>query len=58
MTNLVLKLPKEFKKYRAELEKTAKPFVSIKAERGETTLFESKFGGHPYLPKLSDHTKD
>ncbi|UYG93719.1 YwqG family protein [Cytobacillus firmus] len=58
MTSLVLKLPKEFEKYRAELEKTAKPFVSIQAERGETTLLESKFGGHPYLPKLSDHPKD
>lgn len=58
MNSLVLKLPKEFEKYRAELEKTAKPFVSIQAERGETTLFESKFGGHPYLPKFSDHPKD
>lgn len=58
MTTLSLKLPKEFEKYRSELEQTVKPFVSIQAERGETTLFESKFGGKPYLPKSSEHPKD
>lgn len=53
-----LKLPKELEAYRNEIEKTVKPFVSIQAEKGETTLFESKFGGNPYLPKSSEHPKD
>ncbi|MFD5850527.1 hypothetical protein ACFWGC_10070 [Cytobacillus pseudoceanisediminis] len=51
MGNQSLKLPKEFEKHRSELEKTVKSFVCIHAERGETTLYESKFGGKPYPSK-------
>lgn len=40
MTSLVLKAPKEFEKYRAELEKTAKPFVSIQAEEGDHPIWK------------------
>lgn len=45
-----LELPKELEAFRKEIEGTVKPFIRITAEKGETTIYESKFGGIPYIP--------
>lgn len=45
-----LELPKELEAFRKEIEGTVKPFIRITAEKGETTIYESKFGGIPYMP--------
>ncbi|AZB41957.1 DUF1963 domain-containing protein [Bacillus sp. FJAT-42376] len=54
----MLTLPKELEKYRNQLEKYMVPFVSITAKKGRAELFQSKFGGFPYLPKNVEHPKD
>lgn len=53
-----IQLPKQLEKYKEEIEKTIKPVIRIKASKRETNLFESKFGGNPYLPKDTEHPKD
>lgn len=45
-----LQIPKELEQYRSILEESVKPYVKVSGTLAETTLFESKFGGHPYLP--------
>ncbi|HEY9576831.1 MAG TPA: YwqG family protein [Pseudobacillus sp.] len=51
-------LPKELEPYREELEQTIEPVVKITGTRKSTSLLDSKFGGHPYLPKSIEHPKD
>ncbi|MEK4027830.1 MULTISPECIES: YwqG family protein [Bacillaceae] len=53
-----LNLPKELEPYREELEQTVEPVVKIAGLRTSTGLLDSKFGGHPYLPKNMEHPKD
>lgn len=56
MNHLVL--PKELEIYRSNIASTVKPVIHLTAEKGETSLLESKFAGHPYLPKSMEHPKD
>ncbi|WP_078596497.1 YwqG family protein [Evansella clarkii] len=53
-----LQIPKELELYRKQIESTVKPFISITARKGETTVFQSKFGGDPYLPLSMEHPRD
>ncbi|EEL50695.1 MULTISPECIES: YwqG family protein [Bacillus cereus group] len=53
-----LQIPKQLEPYRNIIEKSVKPYIKVTGELGETTLFQSKFGGHPYLPLHHDHPKD
>lgn len=49
---MTLKLPSELEPFRSRLEATVKPYVEIKAQSTrETTFWQSKFLGFPYLPK-------
>ncbi|WP_100403555.1 YwqG family protein [Bacillus sp. FJAT-42315] len=52
-----LHLPKELELYREKLEQSVQPVVTIEGSCTSTTLFESKFAGHPYLPKSIEHPK-
>lgn len=45
-----LQIPKELEQYRSILEESVKPYIKVSGTQAETTLFESKFGGYPYLP--------
>ena len=46
-----LDLPLELEPWRAPIEASVKPFVHIEALPAlDATVFESKFGGYPYLP--------
>ncbi|MDX8366556.1 YwqG family protein [Cytobacillus sp. IB215665] len=52
-----LYLPDELEGFRIDIEKTVKPYVQIKAEKGVTKIYQSKFGGYPYLPKTMEYPK-
>ncbi len=44
--------------YQDTIQKTLKPYIEITATKaGELKLWQSKFGGHPYLPKGSEYPK-
>lgn len=58
MVKFNLELPEELVPYREQIEKTVKPVVRVMVKRGKTTLYESKFGGEPYLPKGFEHPRD
>ena len=58
MAEFHLNLPEELKLYCEQIEKTLKPTVRVKAAKGKTTPFESKFGGNPYMPKGFEHPRD
>ncbi|PSL41038.1 uncharacterized protein YwqG [Planomicrobium soli] len=51
-------LPKELEKVRKEIEATLKPTIKITTKEEQTTLYQSKFSGLPYLPKTEEHPKD
>ncbi|HDR7795841.1 TPA: DUF1963 domain-containing protein [Bacillus luti] len=53
-----LQLPKVLEQYRTILEESVKPYIKVTGTQAETTFFESKFGGYPYLPKNLEHPKD
>ena len=53
-----LQIPKELEQYRSILEESVKPYIKVAGTKAETTLFESKFGGYPYLPINQEHPKD
>ena len=53
-----LQIPKELESYRTEIERTVKPYIAVKTHKRKTSLWESKFAGHPYLPKTMEHPKD
>ena len=51
-----LQLPLLLEPYRQQLESTARYFIRILPQpSGETTPWQSKIGGNPYLPKTSDY---
>ncbi len=48
----------ELEKFRTKIEPTIKPYVEIQAEINQNlTLWQSKFGGLPYLPKNFEYPK-
>ncbi|MFD3447414.1 YwqG family protein [Microbacteriaceae bacterium 4G12] len=53
-----LELPPVLQPYGEMLEKTVRPYIEIVAKKGTTSLFQSKFGGYPYLPQTAEHPKD
>ncbi len=53
-----LQIPKELEQYRSILEESVKPYIKVSGTQAETTLFESKFGGYPYVPINQEHPKD
>ncbi|WP_423251826.1 YwqG family protein [Priestia megaterium] len=58
MTNVKLEIPKELEKYRADIEKTVVPYIKVETAKAETKLYNSKFGGYPYLPIGAEHPLD
>ena len=54
--NQSMEFPKELKPYEEELKKTLKPFIKIETiPESKPKIYESKFGGNPYLPKNTEH---
>jgi len=54
-----LELPKELEPFLDKLEASVKPFVKIIPTKSyKLTLWQSKFGGLPYLPKGCEYPKD
>lgn len=59
MTNINLnKLPKELRKYKDNISKSLLPSISLSLEKENLKIWESKFGGVPYLPKEYDYPID
>ena len=54
----LLPLPKGLESYQTMIEKSIQPIIRIKTKLGSPPLYESKFGGHPYLPKGYPHPLD
>lgn len=53
-----LELSPELEKFRDKIESSLKPFIAIRAEKNNNlALWQSKFGGLPYLPKGSEYPK-
>ena len=51
-TGISIDLPPEWEEFRGRIEATIKPYVKVTARVEEdTSLWQSKFGGRPYLPK-------
>ncbi len=51
-----IKLPFELEPYRQKIEATLKPYIKIKERaNNKLDLWQSKFGGLPYLPKEIDY---
>jgi len=56
---LDIDLSPELEKFRKKLEVSIKPFVEIiPTLNNNLTLWQSKFGGRPYLPKNTEYPKD
>lgn len=56
---LLASLPDSLKPYRDKIESTIGPFIKISAQPSEElSLWQSKFGGHPYLPKHVPYPTD
>lgn len=53
-----LALPLKLEPYRKEIEKTCKPYIHIHTVRNSPKLYDSKFGGNPYLPLEANHPLD
>lgn len=53
-----LELPNGLESYREKFEQSVKPFIKITTRKGATLLWESKFGGNPYLPLGYEYPKD
>ena len=45
-----LELPPKLEPYRKEIEQTCKPYIHLHTVMNSPKLYESKFGGNPYLP--------
>jgi uncharacterized protein YwqG len=53
-----LELSPELEKFRDKIESSLKPFIAIRAEKNDNlALWQSKFGGLPYLPKGYEYPK-
>lgn len=58
-TSLDVELPSELLPFKKNIEATIKPLVEIKAKlEDELSLWQSKFGGLPYLPRDVQYPKD
>ncbi|MBE9160552.1 DUF1963 domain-containing protein [Nodosilinea sp. LEGE 06152] len=56
---MTIELPPELEQFRSRIEKTVKPCVDIHTQlTRDTTLWQSKFLGLPYLPKSFEYPKD
>lgn len=55
---LKLALPPKLEPFRKEIEKTCKPYIHINTIMNSPKLYESKFGGNPYLPLEANHPLD
>ncbi|WP_349409922.1 YwqG family protein [Pseudalkalibacillus sp. SCS-8] len=53
-----LTLPKELEPHRKQISQTVAPYISVIAKNEKANIHQSKFGGHPYLPKEVEHPKD
>lgn len=51
-------LPQELEEYRSLFEDSTRPIIEIKAQKGKTKAWESKFGGNPYLPQGYEYPRD
>lgn len=52
-------LPDELKPFQLNIESTSKSYIEIKATKdSQLNLWQSKFGGFPYLPKTFPYPKD
>ncbi|MCK5719726.1 MAG: DUF1963 domain-containing protein [Thiomargarita sp.] len=60
MTNkLNINLSPELETVRDKIEANLKPFIAIQAKKAAVlTVWQSKFGGLPYLPKNAEYPKD
>lgn len=57
--SLDIQLPNELLPFKKNIEATIKPYVEIKAYvENKLSLWQSKFGGLPYLPKNIQYPKD
>ena len=55
---LDFELSPELEVYRDKIEASIKPYLELKiTENGNPTLWQTKFGGNPYLPKNCDYPK-
>ncbi|MDM8560117.1 YwqG family protein [Candidatus Parabeggiatoa sp. HSG14] len=56
---LDVELSPELEKFRDKIKSSMKPFISITSRKEENlALWQSKFGGFPYLPKNTEYPKD
>jgi len=56
---LALTLPPELEKFKSVILESAKPFIRITPQKNaDLTLWQSKFGGLPYLPKTMTYPTD
>lgn len=54
-----LQLSSELEQFRNSIEKTVKPYIEIRPTNNhKPTLWQSKFGGFPYLPKNFEYPKN
>lgn len=51
-------LPQALVPYEPLIDATKKALIRLRPTRAHTTLFQSKFGGFPYLPKDQEHPID
>ena len=58
LQNNKLELLEFFEKYRELFEKSVKPFIRITGNVEKTELWDSKFGGYPYLPLGFQYPQD
>lgn len=59
MARRPIKLPFELEPYRQKIEATLKPYIKIKERaNNKLDLWQSKFGGLPYLPKSINYPKN
>ncbi|ATP41643.1 hypothetical protein CSE16_17265 [Solibacillus sp. R5-41] len=56
--NQLITIPQPFEKYRALIEQTIQPVVTIQTTVKQTSLFESKFAGDPYFPLTMEYPKN
>ena len=54
-----LNLPRELKDFEETIRSTVKPFIKILPQKAtETSWWQSKIGGHPYLPQNVEYPSD
>ena len=56
--NMKKNIPTQLQHAKEIIEKSIRPLIRVTAQKRKTTLFESKFGGNPYLPVGFDHPSD